>query len=203
MLRTLDGEPMLDGDEKPREVMVPNRAYGPEQLRLTGNQEEFCQAYVLGGVGLVNNGAASYEYAYGKRCPQSASKLLAKPHIEERVKELREELRRQANMTPEQFFAELNDAALGAKNAGQWSAAIKAIEIKGKAAGLLDETVRMEVKDGRTRAERLADMAEKLATNENLVTALMKSNPTLWGLVRRQVEARRLELAEEAGEDLG
>ena len=74
---------------------------------------------------------------------QSASRILAKPHVSARVAELRAPIIAKVGITLENHIARLQELSKKAEQAGQYSAAIKAEESRGKACGLYVEKVQV------------------------------------------------------------
>lgn len=71
--------------------------------RLTAFQEKFCLKYVE-----TSNACRSYIYAYGDKKPNTASRsacnLMRLPHIQERIKELQADLRKQFKIATEDLI---------------------------------------------------------------------------------------------------
>lgn len=112
----------------------------PGEAKLTAKQDAACIAFVKG----MNQGDA-YRSAYdtSKMKPatinRAATELFANPIIAARVAELRAPVVKDARITLEDHIAELADLKKGAKDAGQFSAAIKAEELRGKVSGIYIE----------------------------------------------------------------
>lgn len=112
---------------------------------LTLKQENFCLAYLETG-----NASEAYRRAYsagkmsGPTVHRTAKELLDNPKIATRLDELRAPATQQGLISYESHLkrlAELRDAALMAE---QYGAAIRAEEIRGKAAGLHKDRVEIE-----------------------------------------------------------
>lgn len=114
-------------------------------VKLTQKQEAFCLAYLETG-----NASEAYRRAYsaekmsGPTINRKAVELMGNGKITARLDELRKPAKEQALITYESHLrklAELRDAALMAE---QYGAAIRAEEIRGKAAGLHKDRVEIE-----------------------------------------------------------
>jgi hypothetical protein len=189
LLTTPAGTPILDGDAKKQTIAVPVKLYGKDRRRLSVNQEQFCWAYVFGGIETMGNQAASYELAYGTRDTSNASRLMKCDFIRERIDELTRDRNRELGISKEQWVASMRELGISAKQAGQYSPAIRAFEIIGKAAGYLDEHVSITHRDGRTVAEKMDDIAAKLMT-PGVADKLIAQKPELGEAIRRVMAMR-------------
>lgn len=125
-------------------------------LKLTAKQEAFCLAYIE-----TNNASEAYRQTYNssKMKPESvnesASRLLADVKITARLEQLREPVRERAQITLESHLERLNHLSLMAEDVGQYSAAIKAEESRGKVAGLYVEKIDHQSSDGSLAPTRI------------------------------------------------
>jgi phage terminase small subunit len=112
---------------------------------LTPKKEKFAQ-----GIASGMNQSDAYRSAYvvrpGTR-PESvnvaACKLMSDANISQRVEELRAPIVAKVGITLENHIARLQELSTKAEEAGQYSAAIKAEESRGKACGLYVEKVQV------------------------------------------------------------
>lgn len=119
------------------------------KVKLTPKQENFCLAYLETG-----NASEAYRRAYdsGKMASETVGRnafaLLENSKIATRLEELRAPVRKKAALTLESHLARLEELSLKAEAAAQYSAAIKAEESRGKAAGLYTDKVDLTNSDG-------------------------------------------------------
>ena len=124
-------------------------------MALTQKQEAFCIAYIECGVGID-----AYLKAYATKSKNrnvlktQASKMLAQPKIQARLKELRAPAVKAAKLTLEQHMEDLATLRDKADKAADYGAAIRAEVARGKAAGLYVERIDMSLSG--SLAERLA-----------------------------------------------
>jgi phage terminase small subunit len=112
---------------------------------LTPKQEKFAQ-----GVASGMTQADAYRSAYNvgattkvESIARKASDLMAEVHIRGRVAELSAPIIAKVGITLENHIARLQELSTKAEAAGQYSAAIKAEESRGKACGLYVEKVQV------------------------------------------------------------
>lgn len=123
---------------------------------LTPKQEKFCIAYLDTG-----NASEAYRQAYdaGKMKPETitrnAKAMLDKNNIATRLAELRAPVIQKAKMTLETHLATLAALRDMAREAEQYSAAIRAEESRGKAAGLY--TTKLDIFAGERKLQDLSD----------------------------------------------
>lgn len=109
-------------------------------MALTPKQEKFAQ-----GVASGMSQADAYRSAYsaGKMKPESvhvkASELMADVKVSVRVRELQEEGAKKAVYTLVEHLGRLDDLSRGSEAEGKYAEAIKAEELRGKAAGFYTE----------------------------------------------------------------
>lgn len=94
--------------------------------------ESFCQNYINNR----ENATQAYldaGYKSGEEAARrSASDLLTKPDIQTRLSELKRQTEEQGLITREQLIKEIDELSAQAKADGQYSTAMKGIELKGK-----------------------------------------------------------------------
>ena len=111
-------------------------------MKLTAKQEAFCLAYIE-----TNNASEAYRRSYNadkmkaETINKRSSELMQNGAITGRLEQLRETVRERAKITLESHLERLNHLSLMAEKAEQYSAAIKAEESRGKAAGLYVEKI--------------------------------------------------------------
>lgn len=112
----------------------------PGEAKLTAKQEAFCIEIVKGS-NLSDAYKAVYSAANMKQATvhRCATELFANPLITARIAELRAPVIKNARITLEDHIAEMASLKAEAKKAGQFSAAIKAEELRGKVSGLYVE----------------------------------------------------------------
>lgn len=116
---------------------------------LTPKQENFCLAYLETG-----NATEAYRIAYGAGNNKPATQnrnakiLLDNNKIKTRLDELKAPVRERAMITLESHLARLKELSEKAEAAAQYSAAIKAEENRGKAAGLYTAKLDLTNSDG-------------------------------------------------------
>ena len=122
-------------------------------MGLTLKQEKFCQAYIQTG-----NASEAYRQAYdtskmkSETVNRNAFTLVnANTKIKARVEELRAPALQSAMLTLETHLAEMDRLARVAEENGNLAAAIRAQELRGKAAGLYEDRIRVT-------AQRAEDM---------------------------------------------
>jgi phage terminase small subunit len=122
---------------------------GPLALaKLTDKQELFC-LNIYAGMSNVEAWINSYDHGgTRKTASESASKLMANPRIQHRLKELRDESNRRARVTLEDHLKRLEELGRGAQDNGQFSAAINAELNRGKASGIYVERKEITGADG-------------------------------------------------------
>ena len=109
----------------------------------TIKEEGFAQA-LASGMSQSDAYRNSYNTKHGTKSDtinQSASRILARPHVSARVAELRAPIVEKVGITLENHIAELQSLKQLAKDAGNYAAAIKAEELRGKVCGLYVEKV--------------------------------------------------------------
>lgn len=117
-------------------------------LKLTAKQEAFCLAYIE-----TNNASEAYRRAYdadkmkAETINKRSSELMQNGAIAGRLEQLREPVRERAQITLESHLERLNHLSLMAEDVGQYSAAIKAEESRGKVAGLYVEKIDLQSSD--------------------------------------------------------
>jgi len=111
--------------------------------QLTPKQEKFAQ-----GVAKGLSQSDAYREAYSVKettkpesVNQTASQLMAEPHIHSRVSELREKGAKKAVITLQSHLARLEELGQAAAKSGQHGAAITAEIARAKAAGLLSDKI--------------------------------------------------------------
>jgi len=122
--------------------MARGRAVDPV-TGLSGPEEQFCLALIKTG-----NGSESYREAFPnsrkwgiETVAAKASTLKASDRVQERLKNLRADLRQTTGITLEEHLRELRELREMAKDAGQLSAAISAETNRGKVSGLYVDKV--------------------------------------------------------------
>lgn len=112
----------------------------PSTARLTAKQEAFCIAIVKG---MTYSDAYRSAYAADSMklatINRAATELMDNPRIAARIAELRAPVVKDARITLEDHISEMASLKAEAKKAGQFSAAIKAEELRGKVSGLYVE----------------------------------------------------------------
>jgi phage terminase small subunit len=115
--------------------------------KLTIKQENFCQVYVQKA-----SGFEAYRLAYdvqpGTKAVTvrvSASKLLKEPHIQHRIEQLREKVRKRHQLKIDDIMAELDENRDLALKERQASAATMATMGKAKVAGFLIDKMQVDV----------------------------------------------------------
>lgn len=115
--------------------------------KLTIKQEAFCQYYLQKA-----SGYEAYKLAYdvqpGTKAVSvrvSASKLLKEPHIQYRIEQLREKLRKRRDLQLDDIMAELDENRDLALKEKQASAATMATMGKAKVAGFLIDKMQVDV----------------------------------------------------------
>lgn len=110
--------------------------------KLTQKQEDFCLAYIETG-----NATEAYRRAYKPKTSnqntlcRTAKGLLDNPKIAARIEELRAPVIKKAQITLDSHLSTLEELRDLAKVSGQYSAATKAEELRGKASGLYTEKI--------------------------------------------------------------
>lgn len=122
-------------------------------MGLTLKQEKFCQAYIQCG-----NASEAYRQAYdtANKKPATVNRrgfelLNENGKIRARIEELRAPALQSAMLTLETHLAEMDRLARVAEENGNLAAAIRAQELRGKAAGLYEDRIRVT-------AQRAEDM---------------------------------------------
>lgn len=94
--------------------------------------EKFCQVYSSNG----NNGTNAYLEAFSTdnkdTARAEAPRILAKPSVQDRIKELQKETEKKELITREGLIDEINKLNEQALADGQYSVVMKGIELKGK-----------------------------------------------------------------------
>ena len=111
-------------------------------IMLTVKQERFAQLFVE-----LSNASEAYRQSYlpkrlspnGVKC--EAYKLTHHPAVMERIEELRDVRRSDMEWSRERLVYELFQRSKEARDVGQFSASIKALEVIGRLAGVLVEKV--------------------------------------------------------------
>ena len=130
---------------------------------LTAKQEAFCIAYIETG-----NASESYRRAYNaeKSSPgvvnNKASMLLARDDIRVRLSELRKPVIAAVQMTLASHLERLRELSLRAEEDGQFAAAVKAEELRGKASGLYTDKIDHTNSDGSLRPSVIRIVAEAM-----------------------------------------
>lgn len=128
---------------------------------LTQKQETFCLAYMKTG-----NASEAYRRAYdaARMKPETvnrkAKELLDNGKIRARLDELRKPVVDAAQITYESHLTRLKELSDAAFEAGQFAAAIKAEESRGKVAGLYVDRIKADVTH-RTLAEELSSLNDE------------------------------------------
>lgn len=134
---------------------------------LTAKQEAFCIAYIETG-----NASESYRRAYNaeKSSPgvvnNKASMLLARDDIRVRLSELRKPVIAAVQMTLASHLERLRELSLRAEEDGQFAAAVKAEELRGKASGLYTDKVDHTNSDGSLKPSVIRIVAEAVPPKE-------------------------------------
>ena len=142
---------------------------------LTAKQEQFCQ---LVAAGQLNNTEAYIEaYKPVSTKPASitprAGRLLHASHIMARVQELREDTASATSWDRARFVGTLWQRSQAASQAGQHSASIRALELIGRACGLLVDRVEHSGSVGVEHYARLTmDQLEALARHSDSLPAM-------------------------------
>ncbi|MBO7713912.1 MAG: terminase small subunit [Methanobrevibacter sp.] len=114
--------------------------------KLTPKQEKFCQNIVKG-----SNPAQAYREAYNPPTANNntirveAHDTLKNPNVALRIEELRKKQIEEINYTIKDNFNELDIGAKAAMSEGNFSAYVKAIELKGKLLGFYTEKKEVDV----------------------------------------------------------
>ena len=107
--------------------------------KLTKKQRAFVQAYKTNG---GNGTQAAIEAGYSEHTARKiASENVTKPDIQEALKEHEKQMQEKYEYTVEKMVKELDEEKVNADAIGNVSAALKAIELKGKAFGLFVDRV--------------------------------------------------------------
>ena len=114
--------------------------------KLTNRHREFARYYVEG---IYSNAECARKAGYAENSAGSiAGHLLAGkkfPHLVEYIQELREERERRYGVTVTGQLKRLHELSSGAEEAGQFSAAINAEQIRSALGGLTDDLSREEI----------------------------------------------------------
>tara|TARA_R110000782_G_scaffold55229_6_gene116503 strand:- start:3803 stop:4225 length:423 start_codon:yes stop_codon:yes gene_type:complete len=116
----------------------------------TSKEEKFAQS-LAGGMTQSDAYRNAYDVSKSTKSEtinQSCCRVLSRPHVSARVAELRAPIVAKVGITLENHIQRLQDLSEKAEAAGQYSAAIKAEESRGKACGLYVEKVEHTGKDG-------------------------------------------------------
>lgn len=138
---------------------------------LTPKQEKFCVIYLETG-----NASEAYRAAYSAAgmkpgtVNRKAKELIDNGKITARLDELRRPAIEAAQMTVEGHLKRLKDLSDAAEKAGQFSAAIKAEENRGKVAGFYVE--RKEVRVGELENASDEELTQKMLTAARQVAEL-------------------------------
>ena len=105
---------------------------------MTPKQQRFVQEYLID----LNATQAAIRAGYSKHTAnEQGSQLLAKLNIREAVAAGQVKIAAAAAFTAEDILRDLEEARTGAVNAGQYSAAIRAVELRGKQIGMFVDRV--------------------------------------------------------------
>jgi phage terminase small subunit len=147
-------------------------------MTLTPKQEAFCLAYVETG-----NASEAYRRAYDSAQMQpatinrKAAEMLANGKIRATLSELREKAVSKTLLTVQAHLHELQVLRDLAKENGQYSAAIKAEELRGKLCRLYDEPKDVPSKEKAqapnedAHADHLADITQRFLTARKIYEA--------------------------------
>ena len=103
--------------------------------KLTQRQEKFCREYVVS----YNATQAAIKAGYSEKTARSmGSENLTKPDILARVRELQEDSLKALGLSEARIVTEIYSTYEGAKAAGNFKAALKALELLGKRAGIFN-----------------------------------------------------------------
>ena len=106
--------------------------------QLSERELKFAEAFIATG---CNEGEAAIQAGYSPKNANSAgNRLLRKPLIENKIKELREPIQAQCGITRDSLIKELEEIALNAKSEEypNYSAILKAKELQAKMLGFFD-----------------------------------------------------------------
>jgi phage terminase small subunit len=107
--------------------------------KLTKKQRAFVEEYKTNG---GNGTQAAIKAGYSEKTAYSiGSENLSKPEIREALAEHERQMQEKYEYTVDDMVKELNEELVSAKSVGNVSAALKAIELKGKAFGLFVDKV--------------------------------------------------------------
>ena len=177
LLLTADGEPWTDPHNRTRSsIAVPRRGYGPQGLRLNANQEAFCQAYSFNGIA-SGNATRAYELAYAKTDRFTASKLLRKAHIAERIKELNDEAIEEAQITAESWLIRQRRLSEMAVSQDALGVAATYEKMIGTAIGALAQTTTVKIEPAAPIDEVLGEMRRKVEASPTLERWLKEHRP--------------------------
>ena len=130
-----------------------------ETERLTPKQEAFCVHYTTIGAETFSNGTkAAIAAGYSKNSAYSqASTLLKNPKIQQRIKQLHSENMSRNMVTVDSVLSELDHIEKLAIRDGQFGAATRCVELKGRYLAMFTDRLSVDVDDIRvyTEAERL------------------------------------------------
>ena len=132
--------------------------------KLTQKQEQFAQAIASG-----MSQSDAYRAAYNVRkdtkpetINQAASRIMADGNIRARVAELRKPVVESVQMTLASHLERLRELSLRAEEDGQFAAAVKAEELRGKASGLYTDKIDHTNSDGSLKPSVIRIVAEAM-----------------------------------------
>ena len=136
-------------------------------LKLKVQEENFCHEYLSNG---MNGPAAAQTVGYSShRTDNTAYKLLKKPHIIKRIKELQDKRARRLELRGDIVLQDINEIAEEARASGNFMAAIKGKELLGKHLRLFAERVEHTVVAESVDAYNALSVDDKIAFHKQAI----------------------------------
>jgi hypothetical protein len=178
-LVSLDNEPWYDPHNRAnRTIAVPKKGYGPNLIRLNPNQEAFCQAYCYSGCA-AGNASKAYKLAYGRDDRHTASVLLRKPYIVERLEELNRHAIEDAGITAESWLLRQRRLSEKAEASDNLGVAANFEKLIGQAIGALRTDVSVTVEKQPELQSVMKQISDMITEEPKLLTLLASQHPDL------------------------
>jgi hypothetical protein len=182
-LLSLDGKPWYDPNNTTNQtIAVPKKGYGPNKIRLNSNQEAFCQAYCYGGVA-AGNASKAYRLAYGRDDRHTASVLLRKPYIVERLEELNRHAIEDAGITAESWLLRQRRLSEKAEASDNLGVAANFEKLIGQAIGALRTDVQVTVEKQPELQSVMKQISDMITEEPKLLTLLASQHPDMQELL--------------------
>ena len=148
---------------------------GPFEMALTPRQKRFCQAYMTSPTAKEAVIEAGYS---SKGATVTATKLIKRPEIKEHIAKLEADAAERNNIDQDELVKRLRDNYDSAKDAKQYNACNRAVELEAKMGGLLKDKVHLMGLDVTSDADLIETLAKGDAKKATVLREILGAPDT-------------------------